>query len=373
MKDKRKLIMGVLVLLVILAGGSVLISHILDSRREVSGSSTSDTQGNTDESVSGEKETQEGAAAQDQETTQQESLTEDQETTQQESQTETQEATQQESRTEDQETIQQEETTQAQGTTGREETTQPEETTGAQTTEPTAEVTTEPTTEASTEPEEQSGGSEEIQASAVIAIDAGHQGRGNYEQEPIGPGADETKAKVSSGTQGVSTGVPEYELTLEISLKLKEEFLARGYEVVMIRETNDVNLSNRERAEIANEAGADVFLRIHADGSENQSANGASALYPSADNPYVAYLSEDSKLLSEEVVNHLCEETGARNRGAVVRDDMSGINWCEVPVTIVEMGFMTNPEEDEKMQTDEYQALIVKGICDGVEAYLDAR
>lgn len=371
MKDKRKLIMGVLVLLVILAGGSVLISHILDSRREVSGSSTSDTQGNTDESVSGEKETQEGAAAQDQETTQQESQTETQETT--ESQTEDQGMTQQESQTEDPETIQQEETTQAHGTTAQEETTEPEQTTEVQTTESASEAATEPTTEATTEQEEQSGGAEEVQASAVIAIDAGHQGRGNYEQEPIGPGADETKAKVSSGTQGVSTGVPEYELTLEISLKLKEEFLARGYEVVMIRETNDVNLSNRERAEIANEAGADVFLRIHADGSENQSANGASALYPSADNPYVAYLSEDSKRLSEEVVNHLCEETGARNRGAVVRDDMSGINWCEVPVTIVEMGFMTNPEEDEKMQTDEYQALIVKGICDGVEAYLDAR
>ena len=228
--------------------------------------------------------------------------------------------------------------------------------------------TTEPESETVSENEATSG----QEASAIIAIDAGHQGKGNYEKEPIGPGASETKAKVSSGTQGAATKVAEYELTLAVSLKLKEEFLARGYEVVMIRETHDVNLSNKERAEIANEAGADVFLRIHADGSENSSASGASTLYPSEKNPYVSYLSSASKLLSQEVVNHLCEETGARNRGAIARDDMSGINWCEVPVTIVEMGFMTNPEEDKKMQTEEYQNKIVKGICDGVEAYLKA-
>lgn len=209
--------------------------------------------------------------------------------------------------------------------------------------------------------------------SKIIAVDPGHQKKGNYEKEPVGPGASETKAKVASGTQGVSSKVPEYELTLAVSLKLKEELINRGYEVVMIRETNDVDISNKERADIAGEAGADALIRVHADGSENQSVSGATALYPSDKNPYVAYLSADSKLLSEEAVNHLCLETGAKNRGISARDDMSGINWCTVPVTIIEIGFMTNPEEDEKLQTAEYQDKIVEGLCNGIDAYFEKK
>ena len=204
----------------------------------------------------------------------------------------------------------------------------------------------------------------------IIAIDAGHQGKGNYEKEPLGPGATELKAKVSSGTEGISTGVPEYELTLAVSLQLKEELTKRGYDVVMIRETNDVNISNAERAAIAN-ASADIFLRIHADGSTNTEAHGISILYPSAGNPFVAYLHEESKALSAAVLEEMCESTGARNRGMIERDDLSGINWCEIPVALIEMGFMTNQVEDEKMQTAEYQALLVEGICDGVDAYFE--
>jgi len=203
----------------------------------------------------------------------------------------------------------------------------------------------------------------------IIAIDAGHQSKGNSDKEPIGPGATTTKAKVSSGTSGVATGVAEYKLNLAISLKLKQELLDRGYEVYMIRETNDVDISNKERADMANQSGADIFLRIHADGSDNQDVNGASTLYPSRDNLYVDYLSDSSIALSKAVIDGICEDTGAKNRGAIARDDMSGINWCTIPVTIVEMGYMSNPKEDELMQTDDYQNKIVIGICDGIEEY----
>lgn len=203
----------------------------------------------------------------------------------------------------------------------------------------------------------------------IVAIDAGHQSRGNSEKEPIGPGAATMKAKVAGGTKGVATGKPEYELTLEISVKLKQELESRGYTVVMIRETNDVNISNAERAQIANTSGATAFLRIHADGSDNSSVSGATTLCPTAQNPYCAAIYEDSRRLSDAVLNNLCESTGCKKRYVSEVDNMSGINWCQIPVSIVEVGFMTNANEDNLLSTEEYQWKVARGIADGVDEF----
>ena len=81
-----------------------------------------------------------------------------------------------------------------------------------------------------------------------IAIDAGHQGKGNSKTEPIGPGAKMRKPKVAYGTQGVKTKVPESKLTLQIALKLEKELKKRGYDVYMIRRKQNVNISNKQRA-----------------------------------------------------------------------------------------------------------------------------
>ncbi len=204
--------------------------------------------------------------------------------------------------------------------------------------------------------------------SAVVVIDPGHQLKGDSTKEPNGPGSSVMKARVTSGTTGVATGVAEYIRNLEISLKLKTELENRGYTVYMTRSTHDVNISNMERAQYASTVGADIAVRIHCNGAAS-SVRGAETLTPSSSNPYVSHLASASYSLSKCIIDKYCTATGFINRGVKANDTMTGINWSEVPVTIIELEFMSNPDEDRAMQDDNMQNNMVQGIANGIDAY----
>ena len=205
--------------------------------------------------------------------------------------------------------------------------------------------------------------------SQVIVIDPGHQGQGDSRKEPIGPGSSIMKARVTSGTTGCVSGLDEYELNLQVSLLLRTELESRGYTVYMTRETHDVNISNKERAEYAASVGGDILVRIHANGDDNSSVNGALCMAPSDSNPFVSALAPESQRLSQCIIDSYCQSTGLRNRGVSITDDMSGINWATMPVTIVEMGFMSNAGDDSKMADGNFQKKMVEGIADGIDQY----
>lgn len=200
----------------------------------------------------------------------------------------------------------------------------------------------------------------------VICLDPGHQAQYEKRQVPLAPGSKETRPDFATGTQGVATGTPEYTLVLQVALQLRDELQKLGARVVMTRETDDVLVGNVRRAEIANQVKADLFLRIHCDGSANQQRKGISVLYPGSKYITDKAMLDKSYAASQALLDSLIAQTGAKNLGLIKRDDLTGFNWSKVPSTLVEMGFMTNTDEDRLLSQPDYQAKLVKGMAEGV-------
>lgn len=204
----------------------------------------------------------------------------------------------------------------------------------------------------------------------TICINPGHQAKGNRSKEAIGPGSSTTKAKVSTGATGVVSRRPESLINLEIALKLRDELQSRGYKVVMTRTRQNVNISNQQRAQIGNQCHASAVIHLHCDGSNDSSTTGAHTIAITKNNPYCSNLYSASSSLAKKVINAYCQETGIKNKGVSYRDDLTGLNWSEVPAIYIEMGFLSNAKEDQLLTDDSFQKKCATGIANGIDQYL---
>ena len=195
----------------------------------------------------------------------------------------------------------------------------------------------------------------------VIGVDPGHQAHANRDPEPVSPGSDETKHKVSSGTKGIETGIAEYKVNLAVGLLLQKLLEKAGATVIMTRTTDDVDISNVERAQLFNEKRTDYAIRLHCNGSDDHDKRGAFMLVPK-ENPFKA----DCERAAQLVIDEYCAATGIKNRGLTYRGDQTGFNWCERMVINIEMGHMTNADEDKLLTNADFQVKMAQGIFNGI-------
>ena len=203
-------------------------------------------------------------------------------------------------------------------------------------------------------------------AGKVIVLDPGHSGAGVIDSslEPIGPGATEKKEKDVSGTRGINSKTAESEINLTIGQQLKTALEAKGATVYMTRTSEEVDVSNSQRAAVANDNHADLFLRLHCDGNASSSASGISMQVP-GENSWTAPIVNSSQSAGETILAAVIAATGAQDRGVQPRADLAGFNYSKVPSILIEMGFMTNPDEDAKLNDSAYQQKLVEGLTQG--------
>lgn len=181
-----------------------------------------------------------------------------------------------------------------------------------------------------------------INKNVTIAIDPGHGG-----EDP--------------GTIGKS-GVHEKDIALDISKNLRKQLRYRGYDVILTRES-DERVSLEDRARIANENKADLFLSIHCNAMENNDdIKGVQVLYyPS--------LSGINETMAERLLFGIVEETAADDKNIVERENLVVLNQTNMKSFVLETGFLSNPEEAFLLGNKEYQELIVKGIVKTIEEF----
>ena len=204
---------------------------------------------------------------------------------------------------------------------------------------------------------------------ALICLDPGHGTAPDVgrQLEPIGPGSVQLKVKDPGGAAG------EAPVVLAIARRTRELLLARGYRVAMTRDGTGYRGGNRERARFCNARRAALMMRIHADGSADPRVHGVSTLVPALRRGWTSDVYAASRRAGGLVQQELVAATGARDLGVVERTDLTGFNWADVPVVLVETGFMSNRREAGLLRSAAYQQRVAVALADATRRFLTAR
>ncbi|MGI6550427.1 MAG: N-acetylmuramoyl-L-alanine amidase family protein [Syntrophomonadales bacterium] len=186
-----------------------------------------------------------------------------------------------------------------------------------------------------------SDGKNAVISKRYIVIDPGHGGEDS-------PGC-------------VYGGILERDITLELALRIKDELVNRGYDVLMTREV-DETVTLEERAEKVNKSGADLCISFHLNAHDDASIHGIETWF----NPDT---NSRSSALAEYIQQSIVESTKGKDRGTYSDTTLVMIREVLIPSCLVEVGFLSNDEEREKMTTEDYREKITRGIIDGVEQY----
>ena len=208
-------------------------------------------------------------------------------------------------------------------------------------------------------------------AGVSVGIDPGHQQHADSGQEPIAPGTSKTKSKISGSARGVRSGMMEYAVNLEVALRLQTLLVENGATVVMTRIINDVRISNKERAELMNEANVDLVLRLHCNGNADHDKHGAYMLVPSEKRTDTY---DYNRRAAQCIIDAYCIVTGIDHpkNDVIDRSDQTGFNWSTRPVVTIEMGFLTNPGDDALLSKEAFWDTMAQGLYEGIVAFFVA-
>ncbi|MBQ9610722.1 MAG: N-acetylmuramoyl-L-alanine amidase [Lachnospiraceae bacterium] len=212
---------------------------------------------------------------------------------------------------------------------------------------------------------------EKVVLDKIIVIDPGNQANPNMSQEAIAPDSDITKQCATSGNVGATFGTKEYELNLMYAKALKSELEKRGYQVALTRDDNYVDMSNQSRALFANSSGATTFIRIQMNYSANKELSGVMAVTMTGNSPYNSDLYSDSYTLATRILQGITAKTEAVNHGIYETDGLTAVNWSNIPVVVINLGYLSNEQDETNLIDENYFNDMVLGIADGIDYFYD--
>lgn len=161
----------------------------------------------------------------------------------------------------------------------------------------------------------------------------------------------------------VANGLRESDINLAVSIKLGDILRINGYAIKYSR-TSDINLTLSERAQMANNWNANYFVSIHCNSAASRQANGTET--------FVYKLGTPTAVYGQSIQTQLVLQNGLRNRGLKAAD-FTVLTATKMPAALVELAFISNPQEAKLLSTPEFQMRCARGIANGIIDYVSSK